>query len=520
MLENNYLDTIISLPPNILYNSSTQYILLICKSDRKPGAPIRFAYAGKYVTKEEKGRNTFDSNKFLEALSSGYQQDCVDVGAGDIRLYEYSLNPSFYTKNRLVVNKGQRIVRPCDVLARVKPSNGCNDHLKAVPLKNFSNKYIEIVLKKNEREENLQETHLEFYDKYKGFHNIGDGKYLLVAHYITSTPSKYALYTCGESFKCGYNVNVFKINEDIIIPEYLVYCLTNNAVFRNANLSAAMKVPFVIDNKKKQEETIRKLNNAYKQQRDEEIEAENKRLGIKKPISDIEHMLGTTMHRIESTIARIEKSSPENTTYKESVKKLIYNVRYMMRVIKFTNSKIDSFNIKDDDICAFITEYEKSWRNYGDNYFQLKMSNEMGGCPDMAFDKTMLTVMLDSILDNASRHGFHKKASDNNKVEITLSLTKYEDKDYLLLRVANNGAPISEGFTIEDYVSRGRYAEATGRSGLGGSHVYEIVKGHNGFLCLDSNQIWNVVVEILLPIKGVPGNKSNMTIYENENKCI
>lgn len=136
----------------------------------------------------------------------------------------------------------------------------------------------------------------------------------------------------------------------------------------------------------------------------------------------------------------------------------------------------------------------------------------------MSFDKTLLTVMLDSILNNAIRHSFHKRKNytDHNMVLLRLSVVEYKDAPYIQLSVANNGDPIAEGFTIEDYISRGRYAATTGRSGLGGYHVHQIAKGHNGFLCLDSNKMWNMIVEVLLPIESTEYN--DIPAYDNE--CI
>ena len=52
--------------------------------------------------------------------------------------------------------------------------------------------------------------------------------------------------------------------------------------------------------------------------------------------------------------------------------------------------------------------------------------------------------------------------------------------------------------------------------GLGGYHVHQIAKGHNGFLCLDSNKMWNMIVEVLLPIESTEYN--DIPAYDNE--CI
>ena len=461
-----------------------------------------------------------DFEHFIGMLESNDKKDYISVTVDNIRNVRnqrnigYKLTP-FFTKNSHEVLEGQRSIRFCDILNRVKFSYGDDKSLRYMPTQKFSNKYIDIILNKNKLEENTQKrVHSSFYcNKNKS--------YLLRKHSsdITIT-SKYALHTSGESFRCSDLIDLFEINEDIVIPEYLIYCLTKDTLC--GDLMSVMSIPFVIDCKEKQREIIKRLNDDYLKQRNAEIEAERLRLGFKKSISDIEHMLGATMLRIENSITKIGRSAPENDTYQRSVKSLISNVRYMIRIIKYTNAKIEkeSLKIEDGDICAFIREYEENWRNYGDKYFSLFVNIDMEGCPKMSFDKTMLTVMLDSILDNASRHGFHKRWSENNRACISLSLTMYEDDFYLLIRVCNNGDPIQEGFTIDDYVSRGRYTEGSGRSGLGGSHVYEIAKGHGGHLCLDSNQIWNVIIDVLLPVNEFNGNKDYITIYENEDKCI
>ena len=136
----------------------------------------------------------------------------------------------------------------------------------------------------------------------------------------------------------------------------------------------------------------------------------------------------------------------------------------------------------------------------------------------VVFDRVMLTVMLDSILSNAVRHGFHKRKNytDDNKVEIGLDVVRKDLKPYVLIKVSNNGDPMAEGFTIKDFISRGRFASGTGRSGLGGYHVHQIAKGHGGYLSLDSTKVWNMIVDVLIPLSG----EADETMEEYENECV
>ena len=174
--------------------------------------------------------------------------------------------------------------------------------------------------------------------------------------------------------------------------------------------------------------------------------------------------------------------------------------------------------MKEGDIIKFIKGYVDAWTNYGGEYFTLSIKNGLQEGTKVSFDKTLLTVMLDSILNNAIRHSFHKRKNytEHNSVQISISAVEYNELPYVLLSVSNNGDPIAEGFTIEDYISRGRYTSSTGRSGLGGHHVYQIAKGHGGFLYLDINKVWNMIVEVLLPIESTFSN--DIPAYDKE--CI
>ena len=194
------------------------------------------------------------------------------------------------------------------------------------------------------------------------------------------------------------------------------------------------------------------------------------------------------------------------------------NVEYMKRVIRFSNATItpEMLSMKKNDIDAFIKSYRDSWLNFSGQYFSLSLKSMLDENKMVVFDKTYIKLMLDSILTNVERHGFKKYRREKNQVEISLSVECYQDKPDVVIRVANNGEPFKEGFTIDDYKTRGRYSSNTGRSGLGGYHVYQIVKGHNGYLYIDSNKVWNVVIEVLLPIDSV--GTDNLVTYEHE--CI
>lgn len=513
LIEQNLLDTIISLPANVLYGTSIRTVIVVCKKHRMDNEPIKIIHAEDYYLGDNRKR-TFDVDRTLAMIDS-FGNDCVNVTLDEVRKYDYNLNPSLYSNQGLDLKKGQKIVRLGDLITKVEGERmHISDVEEVYKTSSLSKNFIEVLLN-NSKVSQLEETRRSA--SYRYFAASGK-KYLL----CLSTPMgiKYGLFTDNKEFSIFGEIRAFEINESLVSPEYLVYTLINNEAINMGQMSLMeyIMLPIVLDSIETQKAVVNKMAQQFQEHRLAEQEADAKRLGVKRNISDLEHMLGTTQNRIGKIIQRLEKVTPDAGNCLQLIKQLKDNVGYMNRTIQYTNAQIESvcFNKQFGDISEFIKNYVDAWKNYGSNCFALDVLDELDEKLDISYDKGLLTVMLDSILNNAVRHGFHKRKEVGNQVLIHLSEVAYEDSPYLLLSIANNGEAMSAGFSIEDYVSRGRYTASTGRTGLGGYHVYQIVKGHNGYLRLDCNKQWNVIVDILLPINTISVN--GLTIYENE--CI
>lgn len=76
---------------------------------------------------------------------------------------------------------------------------------------------------------------------------------------------------------------------------------------------------------------------------------------------------------------------------------------------------------------------------------------------------------------------------------------------------------MTDGFTIEDYITKGRFNSETGRTGLGGYHVFSIVKAYGGFLNLSSDPNWPFIVDILIPVSSSETSKFDVA-YDDD--CV
>ncbi len=524
LVKNNLLDTIIYFPEKVLYNTSISSVLVVCQKKRFSGKQIDFIDASPYC-QNDRLLNTgklFDSSTFIQSFENG-NIDNTTASPSEIEYFDFNLNPHLYIKDETFeIKEGQQIVKLGQLTSPAhftRVSRTQKVDRKLYPIGHLSRNFIDIILNKD----------LPLDSEFEGF-NISSRlystnnseKYLLTLGNNNINNSRFALYSGSDNFSPNEQLRVYIINDNLVDPEYLAYLLTNNPRLKALNIpfTECLKLPVVIDSSQNQKELIANEKAEYVRKAKAEQEANEKRLGIKQNISDLEHMLGPTQFRINNIISRLEKCSPDSPNYKVSVKALRDNVEYLNRVIRYSYEQIipESFNMKDGNIAVFMADYSEGWKNYGGNYFSLSLQNNLEEDIIVNFDKTMLTVLFDSILSNAARHSFHKnsKHTDDNRVHISLSLKSVNDLPYVLISVANNGDPFNRGFGISEYITKGRFSSETGRSGLGGYHVYEITKGHNGYMYIDSNFTWNVIIDILLPVKTTINNP----ISEYEHECI
>lgn len=513
LIERNHVDTIVYLPAGMLYGTSIACIVLVCKSNRGYEDPIRFIFAEKFVQGDRRNK-TIDVEGLISVLD-GDNPDCIYASRQEIIDYDYNFTPDLYVKRTL--KEGQQFVKLGSILEQVRGERiDMADIDQAAMNKQLSNNIIDVLLRKNSLcsvKENRRNASGRLI-------HVNGNKLLLVFSMLGE--KRYGLYTDDKDFVCSADIRVYKIDESIVTPEYLVYSLINDGAINKGTmmLSDLLSFPIVVDKKKVQDEIINELVQQYDKQTRQERDADAQRLGVKQHISDLEHMLGTTQVRIGKIISRLERNMSDADRLPDIVKSLKDNIGYMNRIIHYTNARIESeiFNKRPYDIVRFVKDYVDSWKNYGGAYFDLQIAYEIEERCIINCDTSLLTVMFDSILNNAVRHSFlkNKNYTDHNVVQIGLSLVCYKDRPYVSLTFANNGNPFAEGFTLNDYISRGRYSAATGRSGLGGYHVYQIAKGHDGYIYLDSNKTWNVVVEVLLPTDST--ETKYLSSYEHE--CI
>lgn len=509
LVNNNFIDTVISLPRNILYGSGIKPIILICRKERLNEDPIRFIFADNYITGNSSRNQRLDVDRFIEDLNSSSNLIESYVSAKIIKQNDYVLIPEvYYPINQ--VGEDSVIVKLSNLLTQVQgQSNRYTECVRRIGSDILSGNVMEVILNTSRSSER------KVGDKdFKFFANKDGQKYLIDLN--LSGYRRYALQTSAEPFMCSRTCKVYSVNENSVDPEYLVYYLLscNQLKLSTAPLCAMLDMEIPVIPMSRQKEVVKRLKDEYLQNKEKETEADRERLGKKTVQSEIEHMLGMNQQRVGRLLSFLNKTMPSEDDYFKYMKRLKDNFDYIERIIHFTNMPLESFNLSKGNLCAFIEDYVAAWHNYGPDYFNIQIDNHLECNDEVLIDKVLLTVMFDSILDNAGRHSFDKRKRIENKVVISLDCVNESGAPYIMVSVANNGKPFAEGFTIDDYISRGRYSASSGRSGLGGYHVYQVTKGHGGLLSISSNADWNVIIDVLIPAINI--NAEHLPAYGKE----
>lgn len=108
------------------------------------------------------------------------------------------------------------------------------------------------------------------------------------------------------------------------------------------------------------------------------------------------------------------------------------------------------------------------------------------------YNKAILHIILDSIVDNANEHGFKDYECKSPTIEFVLMDTE----QYLILKVCNNGRPIN--ITNEGFKASGVFAGPTGHTGLGGYQISKYAESQGGFVQLPKDKIWNTEIHLYI----------------------
>lgn len=510
------LKYVIELPENLFattINSSYVIVLDSCSSDTDP----LFVDATLCFTKTH-NKSVLDVDRILQLIDEK-PRDCVaSVSSYALFRTNCMFSAKYYIAEKVSPKEGERVVRLESIMVpeRIKLNPGAEGVMVEPAL--FSSDWYDCMVNKN------QASRLKLEKIAYGV----SGPHIIVSYlgdslkaYIHDSEDLVIL----KSNHCALKVVDPEISLDyaalLLLKEKSVQRFPQGPFgqeFRNMQILCSTLYVAILSEPADRERLMKSIKAETYRLRNDEKEAIAKRLGISQLSSDISHMLGTTMSNSNDIIDDIRDMDVSDEGYKEKVDALIDCINKTFRVIKTYGANLadNEFNKKEFRIGDYLAEYARAWRNYGTKKFVLDIDVDVDETATVFADKTMLDIQLDTILDNARKHGFGNDYNDNNQVRIYVSGVIYKARIYVLLRVSNNGKPLRDDMSMEDFISPRRYRIDSGRLSQGGYHIYTIAKKNDGFFYLGKDQKNQMYIDILIPAS----LSLNEAIYEYDRECI
>ena len=524
LINSGCLDAVISLPAGIFFTTGINTLLLVLNKD-KTNPLIRFIDGTKSFTKAEK-RTVLDFKNIFMKYVGDDNQTTYSATIDEVVERDYSFMPTLYDFGKdQIVPEGYKEYKFSEVF-KVARMAMCTPDDKGYVLKSsdFSRNLLEICNFKKEVESGITSSYRKAME-----------------------PVTLALSFLGEEMKIvklDGKSTVFANSNQIplsFVPSspidfnYAIVALLKNENFnkladnykglqlrRARDLAKYLDTIMLISPSSKDEQCrlFSEELNALKSEKAQFLKDELARLGTRETVSDLSHMMNTPFSNIGDLLGVLLDEKMSDTA-KGWIVKLRDNFEYLKRLIKTVGAdfSIDACSIEDIEIRGFMNEYMQSWSNINHQFFKTELLS------NLSIDKlcvkgnnTLLRIALDCIFKNAQRHGFKNKYSDENIVSVILSEVNHQNRPFVCISIANNGEPFPESFTISDFIKRGKVAGDSGKTGLGGYHVYSIIKRLGGFLNLTKDGNGDVIFELLIPAPGL--SIKTLNAYNNAESCL
>lgn len=506
LVENNLIDTIISLPSGILTNTSLSTCIIIFKKTPSKKGFIRFIDSSNYLEYSyDRKRKVLDDFALLNAINIE-NEDCVKyVDFKTIKKNKYDLSVERYFLNEI-----ENGVKLKDILTLINSSKFSDINVgKFVKIKDLRNDVVNFKLDIDSIET-------------KQFNPITSKKIeqnclLLTTIWKTLKPT-YFKYT-GIPIFISNDIIALNVDENRVNVNYLINELYEKYVEKQLEKYRIKAIIPILKredlfNIKIELPSIEIQNLRYFSKAEEHIKnifAESNKvfyetkLTIEDENSFLRHQIAGSLKNIRGSFKFIKKileeqvkpSIPNLDNLKADIKletTLSNYLNIIERDLKLINNavnkagnKIDllDLNIENFDLLQFLREYVESLKIRSNNFYKVTLDidenmmreNEINAIMIQG-DKDIIRKMFDNIIENAEKHAFSNIINNGNKIKIEL-LYDFIDSN-VQIDISNTGKPLSENLTFESIIRKGYTSGINAGDGVGIWYVNEVMKIHHG----------------------------------------
>jgi type I restriction enzyme M protein len=522
LVEEDLIDTIISLPGGLLLHTGIPLIILVLDKNKKLPGRVKFVDAKNFVIAKgprEKVLNDYSLNSFIH---SDKEDDNVvkTVYNKQIRDKDYNLSVARYFQKQI---DG---VKLGDILELVRGQRGnLPETGKLIRIRDLKDDKVDFTLDVS----SVEETELRRPD----IHLVSESCLLLAMRWRTLKPTLFEFK--GEPIFRSQDILSFKVNEAIADKAYLINELHADYVqeqLESYRLGASV-MPFIrkddlmevvikipsIEEQRAKVQGIYELSDKVKSlQEERNALVHGKTLKQFSEFASLKHTLGRPRQNIldwsdnllDFLTKKKEGFEALNKAFTEfydidiisALKEIKRDVNFITDVLEkgengLVLSEYEKQVIPLSEINSIINELSNNGFNF--KIKKLLLKGEKLKERGIYANKTLLKTLLDNILTNANKYAFDKKATGN---EVVIELTEVDDS--LSMEIRNNGKPFPKNFDREKFITKYSTAYSSNGSGLGGYDIHRIASDFNNpdwILSLNDDPFFLVKFKFQFPIK-------------------
>lgn len=522
LVEEDLIDTIISLPGGLLLNTGIPLIILVLAKTKKLPGRVRFINAKEFVIVKGSREKVLDDYRLNSFVHSDKEDDNVVriVFNEQIQDNDYNLSVPRYFQNKI---EG---VKLGDILELVRgqrgkmPANG-----KLVRIRDLKDDKVDFTLDISIVEEiELKRSDIQL---------VSESCLLLATRWKTLKPTIF--YFKDEPIFKSQDILCFKVNEEIADIAYLINELHSDYVQeqlesyrlgasvmpflrRDDLMEVIIKLPSLQEQRAKIQGIYELSDKIKSLQEERNALAHGKTIKQFNEFASLKHTLGRPRQNIldwsDNLLDFFNKKKQGfdslNNAFSEfydidiisALKEIKHDVNFITDVLEkgengLILSEYEKQIIPLSDINSMINELSNNGFNF--KIMKLLLKGEKLKERGVYANKTLFKTLLDNILTNANKYAFDEKALGN---EVVIELTEVDD--FLSLEIRNNGRSFPKNFDREKFINKYSTADSSNGSGLGGYDIHRIASDFNNpnwILSLNEDPFFLVKFKFQFPIK-------------------
>ena len=512
IIDNNYLEMVISLPSGIFASTGISTSLIVLNKERNNTSDVVLVDAKELIIAKNKREKALDVNAIMACVANPESDNCALVSKDNVTNSDYKWSVSYYlSKMNESVPEGYKAIEMRAIVEPIKPNRTYNEVTGHIA--NISQ------LSKDAADYMRSPESFEISRDLKKAAKLEEPALLLST--IGVLKPTYCSASPENPVFIHPHVRAFRLKENWVNPAYLCLQLSKSkgyavgAFVPHINLSEILRVKVAfpsIGSQQSFDEQARLYNEAMESAK----LAKAKELGLQEVINKMKaeymievrnrkHDMKTPMTQLRNTLTLLDsfaKGLPEEQSLKLQgyINRQRVAVDTLSEIVRHLADE-ESFAIPEPlDIEPILRSFEEKNDRYDIVYYTDEIGlNEIGdGKAIVNMGKSDFVRLVNNIIGNAIEHGFV-----DNTVHYALAIILRVVEGAFMIRFVNNGKPLPEGMDKARYGMKGVKGKDSKGQGTGGSVVKSITEHYGGdydIYTKDADGKQLTVVDIKLPI--------------------